>query len=167
MKIEDWINKIAYLAGIVDGEGSIMIRKSTYRSKNKKYGDCVNPSYSPRVGIKNICKNPLLLMKNVFGGHVSKEKRLYQSKSGFKRKNLMWIYNAEHRIAYKICEALFPYLMIKREQAKKIFELKRLKGLAHKDRQKDNSRFCGKAYKKCYIEQFEKLYLEVKKLNAH
>lgn len=167
--MDEWANKIqyVYLAGILDGEGSVMIRKSTYRLRNKKYKDCVNPSYSPRIGIKNISKHPLMLMKKVFGGHLSKEKKIYQSKSGFLRNKLMWCYNAEHKIAYEICRILQPYLLIKHNQVKLVLELENIKKMAFKDRDKSNNKFYGKPYKEKYIKKFECLYLEVKKLNGH
>lgn len=155
----------AYLAGLMDGEGSFMIRKSFYRVRNKKYGDCKNPMYTPRVGVKNTNREVIELMKSIFGGHMSKEKRVYQSKNGHKRRKILYIYNAEHRIALNICEKLLPYLIIKKEQAKLLLELDKLKEKAKKDRDKSIKGFHGKPYKKEYIEKFEELYQRVKELN--
>ena len=166
------INKItksdildSYLAGIIDGEGSIMVRKSRYRLKGK-HKDCINPSYTPRVAFKNTNEDVIKLFKKRFGGHYHKDKKLYQSKIGYRQRKLMFSYDSENQTAYKIIEKLIPYLVIKKKQAICILKLKKLKQKASQDRDKSYSNgFYGKPYKKKYINGFEKIYQEVKRCN--
>ncbi len=147
---------IAYLAGILDGEGSIMIRKTDYRVRNPKYGDCVNPSYTPRVGIKNTNEDVIKLFKDVFHGHYHRDRVVYYSQNGFRPTKIIYSYGAEHRLAVIICKTLLPYLIIKRRQAEKALELDALK----------YSTFRSKAWLPADIEKFEKIYWEVKSLNV-
>jgi len=144
----------AYLAGILDGEGSLMIRKSTYRLRNPKFADCKNPSYNPRIGVKNTNEDVIKLFKQVFHGHYHKDKKLYPSKWGVHQNKIIYSYGAEHRLAVVICKTLMPYLIIKKKQAEKLLELNALKHL-----KRSNS------YTLEMIEKFEKLYREVKHLN--
>lgn len=151
---------LAYLAGIIDGEGSLMIRRSTYRMRNPKYCDCKNPVFNPRIGLKNANEDVIKLMKNVFGGHYHKYKRLYPSpKWGIRQNKIMYSYGVEHRLAERICIALLPYLIIKKEQANKLIELQNLK------RSPLCKRRGGQPYSKEIIEKFEQLYMVVKTLN--
>ena len=158
-------NTLAYLAGIVDGEGSIMIRKSVYRLNNPKYNDCVNPSYSPRITIKNTCEAPLKLMQKTLGGSYYKDKKIYQSKNSFHINKVLFCYGAEHRIAYNIINVLLPFLLIKKQQAKKLIQLVKLKEKYSLHRDKSKKGFNGKPYTLEAVKAFDKLYMEVKKLN--
>lgn len=155
-----------YLAGFVDGEGSLMIRKSNYRITNPKYNDCKNSQYSPRIGVKNTCEEPLIILKKMFGGHLQLNKKIYPSVSGFKSNKPLYVYNAEHNIAYLIAEALYPYLIVKKRQAETILKLRELKKEASQNRDKTNKGFHGKAYRQESITKFEQLYQEIKKLNG-
>ena len=157
---------LAYLAGFIDGEGSLMIRKNNYRVINPKYGDCKNPQYSPRVGVKNTREEPLILLKETFGGYLQKDKKIYPSISGFKSNKPIYVYSAEHNIAYLVVETLLPYLIIKKKQAEVILELRETKKEATKNRYKNNAEFHGKPYRQESILKFEQLYNEVKILNG-
>lgn len=157
---------LAYLAGFVDGEGSLMIRKNNYRITNPKYGDCKNPQYSPRVGVKNTCEEPLVLLKETFGGHLQLNKKIYPSVSGFKSNKPLYVYNAEHNIAYSIVKTLLPYLIVKKKQAETLLKLRDSKKDATKNRDKTDKGFHGKAYRQESISDFEELYQEVKRLNG-
>lgn len=153
----------AYLAGIIDGEGSVMIRKSTYRMRNPKYKDCKNPQYSVRVGIKMATPVVLDLLKDKFGGHIHKEKRIYQSKNSFKSNKIMYCYNAEHKLAENILRTLLPYLHLKQEQAKLALQVIEIKKQYGRKRQ-SNGKFHGQPYSHNLINKLEKLYQENKEL---
>lgn len=156
---------LAYMAGILDGEGSIMIKKSTYRLRSPKYGDCKNPQYIGRVSLKNTCEEVVKLFKEMFGGRYYKNKKIYYSRNGYRPNKIMHEYDAQHRIAYEICRKLYPFLRIKEQQAKKVLELEELKRQARQERDKNSPGVGGKPYKKEFIEKFEKLYQEVRTLN--
>jgi len=151
---------LAYLAGLVDGEGSLMIRKSTYRMRTPK--DMKRPQYSPRVGMKNINKTVLLLLKTKFGGIVFEEKRIYNSKSGFRRNRKLWCYDVHDRQAYNLVASLYPYLIIKKPQADTIFQLLEAKKVATREH---SSSFYGKPYDDASVDRFEELYQKIRRLN--
>lgn len=115
----------AYLAGIIDGEGYVGIKRSTWGMRNRT--DVKNPIYSERVGIKMSTKEPLDLFKANFGGSLCRDKKIYQSKTGFKTNKVMYVYLATDRIAVKILEATLPYLIIKKRQAKLTLKLRKSK----------------------------------------
>jgi len=87
---------IAYIAGLVDGEGSILIAKS-YQTK---YGNCYRVSTT-------IANNNLAVLEWVndkFGGCIYKSNNCY-----------MWQLNGKK--CHKLLILLTPYLKIKSEQA--------------------------------------------------
>jgi len=144
-----------YLAGLIDGDGSILIKKTTYRIRNPKYKDCVNPEYFPRIQIKLTTPQPLFLIKEKYGGSLYMEKRIYRGKNSYKPTKPLWVYNANHKIAMKIIKDIYPFLIIKRKQAECLIELEKLKKEARKRR----------PYPKHIVKKFEELYLKVKRLN--
>ena len=58
---------LGYLAGIIDGEGTITIVKHGGPSRMKKYG---HPEYTVRVYITNTCLEMLEELKKRFGGRI-------------------------------------------------------------------------------------------------
>lgn len=115
----------AYIAGIIDGEAYIGIKKSTYGMRNRP--DVKSPTYSERVQIKMTSPGVLALIKNNFGGTFYKDKKVYQSKSGFKTRKVMHVYGATDKIASEIIKAVYPYLIEKKPQAMCILKLRRSK----------------------------------------
>jgi hypothetical protein len=123
--MEYTIAQIAYLAGILDGEGTISIcdkrimkRKSKgIRKTNKVYRARVN--FSTNVTVCNT--DPVIidwLVAN-FGGSVSYSKR---QKTNWKQK-ITWIMpTAQISI---ILEKVLPYLVLKKEQAKLMIEARK------------------------------------------
>jgi len=153
-----------YLAGILDGEGSVMIRRSTYRMTNTKYGDCKNPSYVPRVQIKMTDQRPLKLFKETFGGSLT-ESKMYHSISGYKSNyKTLFVYAAEHKVAVKILTALLPYMIVKAEQAKLALQIPELKK-QHMKRLSDGH-FYGQPYSQELITKLSENWLKVKNLNG-
>ena len=148
---------ISYLSGIIDGEGSIMIRKA-YNRKG-----CVNPTYSPRISLK--MNNEIIprLLKQIFGGNYYKCKQIYQSRSGFKYNSIMHCYNVEHKKAFSLVHKIMPYIIVKKEQAKLVLQLQNLK--KHTDREGRNGKSGGIPYSKEYINKLEYLWLQNKYLN--
>jgi len=152
----------AYLAGLIDGEGSIMIKKSTYRMRSPRWKDMIHPEYSPRVTMKNTNKEVIFLLKRVFGGSVRKDRKVYQGKNSFKSKRVMWAYDVHDRQAYNLVRALYPYLIIKKPQAEVILELEYAKMNA---KRVHTPGFYGKPYNSETIARFEELYQKIKRLN--
>lgn len=155
----------AYLAGILDGEGSIMIRKNTYRIRNPKYNDCKNPQYLPKISIKMNTDIVLKIFKEFFNGTLYKEKTIYQSKNGFKTNKFMYVYHVENKSAFILLERLLPFIRIKKEQTITVLNIKNLKQ-EYRNKREKNGKFQGQPYSKDLIEKLEHLWIKVKTLNG-
>jgi hypothetical protein len=99
---------LAYMAGIIDGEGTIGITKVT----PKRY---TNPRYTARIHFGNVNKDVVEMFANKFGGSV-KEERVPNRKLMYR-----W-YRVGNPITKDIVETLIPYLVIKRPQAENVLE---------------------------------------------
>ncbi len=117
--------RIAYIAGIVDGEGYVGIKKSTWGMRNRP--DVHNPTYSERVQIRMNCRPILELIKQEFGGSLSTEKKVYQSHNGFTSRKIMSVYSATDKIASALIKAVRPFLIEKALQADSILALRKNK----------------------------------------
>ena len=151
----------AYLAGIIDGEAYIGIKKSTYGMRKRK--DVKSPVYHERVQIRMGCGEILELFAKTFGGYCRKEPRIYQSKSGFKSNKIMHIYSATDKRAAKIIKIVRPYLIEKRKQADAILTLRKSKesrlGRKHGGP-------TGRTMSREVLDEREALYLSIKKQHA-
>jgi len=159
---------LSYLAGILDGEGSIMVKKTTYRRRSERWRDMISPEYFARVSVKNANEEVIGLFEENFGGRKWQDKRPYPSKGGFRTNKRMWCYESTCRQATNLVERLLPYLRIKKPQAEKIIELREAKKRARvSPRKKDETGFHGKPYRDETVAEFERIYQEVKRLNGH
>lgn len=114
--------KLAYLAGIVDGEGSLCI----YRVNPAKYNRYKNPSYRSVLNISNTKKELFDWIEDNFG-NLNKSKK--HRRSIFKKNSTheRWIYEwvvQGHRLV-DICTQLLPYLVLKKRQAELIIEFRK------------------------------------------
>lgn len=96
----------AYLAGIIDGEGSIMLPRTGQNKLNDLY-----VSFSVKVAISNTDLNLLLRLQNDFGGIIERVRTGAKNcKDGYR---LRWF----SKDAVKIIGIVRPYLIVKAEQA--------------------------------------------------
>ena len=101
---EEW--KIAYLAGIVDGEGTIDIRE-----KKGVYN----------IRIHNTSRELIEWLKNEFGGLVTGDHDKRNRRFGYK-KSYIWI-SSRAIDTFNLLKALYPFLIVKKERAKKGLEI--------------------------------------------
>jgi hypothetical protein len=102
---------LCYIAGIIDGEGTIRIHKSKPYLKNKQK----NFSYSAGIGVGMVEKIIPELLKESFGGSIHEE--------CVPERRSIWRWQVSGRMSvYKILEELVPYLIVKREQALAVME---------------------------------------------
>lgn len=95
---------IGYLAGIMDGEGTIGIKK--YMPKGENRTMCYYLYLS--MGMQD--KGVVDLFYDVLGGSIRKER--------VQRLNVMWRWNATGKVHVSaILEMLLPHLRVKKEQA--------------------------------------------------
>ena len=107
---------IAYLAGIVDGEGYVGIKKTNNRS------DCRNPQYHERIQVRMVDECVIKLFKDTFGGNYYKE----TNHSKYSKKPL-YCYQASDKLAASIIKILIPFLVLKKRQAGLILNLRESK----------------------------------------
>lgn len=108
--VPEWV--FAYLAGFLDGEGSIMADRRKVYNKNKPNR---NGHQSPTISVKvcNTDPNPLYLFSKHFGGVVYKEPPVEKSN----RNKDIYTYKAAVNSSWVLLDKLLPYLITKRPQA--------------------------------------------------
>lgn len=140
---------LAYLAGLVDGEGYIGIKR-THRK------DCVSPIFHERIQVRMVHEGSIQLLKETLGGNYYCE----QARSHLGRPLFCW--QASDALACDILSKLLPFLVIKRDSAKTVLELRKSKA-------DPLSRVRGSPAKRVMkpeiLAEREALYLKAKSLN--
>lgn len=111
---------LAYAAGVVDSDGTIGIHRSTYAMRVR--GDAGQPVYMPRVAVKQVTPHAIEFLHDLFGGHR------YAGKPTAVRGRPLMTWSVHSAMAGRVCEALLPYLRIKRVQAENAIEVCRING---------------------------------------
>ena len=109
---------LAYAAGVVDSDGYIGVHRNTYAMRVR--GDASQAIYQPRVAVKQVTPQALDLLHRLFGGH----RYLNKPQSHGSRPLMGWAVHSA--AAGVVCEALLPYLRIKRAQAENVIEVCRI-----------------------------------------
>jgi len=105
---------LAYLAGILDGEGSISILKAMEARRNWR------PRYSLRLSVDNTSAILIDWLQKNFDGHIHKRKSRRDSRENVNvanhQKAFFWYCGGNK--ASDILSLCLPYLMVKKEVAK-------------------------------------------------
>lgn len=109
MKISE--TTLAYLAGMIDGDGYISITRSV--RKGKEY-------FGAQVGIAGTRREPHDLAASIWGGKVSE----YAPANPHHRPQFQWSRVGESAVI--VIEAIYPYLLVKKEHAELAVELHEL-----------------------------------------
>lgn len=140
----------AYIAGIIDGEGNINISKFL-----KSASGCINPSYESRLIITNTDLKLLTWMKEKIGcGKILIRKKI---KEHHKQSFALAITG---NMCKNVLLAVYPYLLIKKDQADIIFEERKLA-------EKNFSASKRFGTSKEILEQRENLFKKLKELHHH
>ena len=112
----------AYLAGLIDGEGTICISKSRKPPKTFR-----NPLYCETVSIRMVNPLALKLCYEIFGGSFLRDtdSRCQWGKSFTTNKLFSW--RASHKKIEKVLTKLLPYLIIKKRRAEIVLEMRQVK----------------------------------------
>jgi len=111
--------ELAYLAGVIDSDGTIGIKCNSYSMRVIK--DCSQPTYSERICIKQVEPMAIDLGHRLFGGY-----RFTEDPSAKRGKSLHgWQVTDKQAVA--LIKAVLPFLRIKRRQAEICLELRKLK----------------------------------------
>jgi len=97
---------LAYVAGLLDGEGSICIGSGRSRS------DRVAPSYWLQVGITNTDRSLIDWLLATFGGHISDNSHAPSRKN----QRPCWAWRIMGLQAVPFLEAIQPYVRVKAPQ---------------------------------------------------
>ncbi len=111
--------ELAYIAGLIDGEGYIGVKKtSPYRHLTGR----VNPGYHARICIKMVDESAIRFLAETLGGWYFEEKR----PAGGWSKRRLFAYQATDKAAADILCAILPYLRVKHANAEAVLELRAL-----------------------------------------
>lgn len=159
--------KLAYLAGLVDGEGYIGIK----RSKPYKPNNEISVKYHARIQVRMVDEIGIKLLKETLGGWY------YKEKPSCNNGRPLYCFQASDKSAASILEKLLPYLIIKKRQAKTVLELTEMKKQTYKHRTKivgyrQMKHWTGKiiqmpnlAYSDEFVSQMESLWQQCINLN--
>lgn len=138
----------AYLAGIIDGEGTIRIARNKLKSKPHW-----NYTYSAHISVGMSNKEVLELFQKTFGYKISVRKECVPN-----RKTMYRWGTSGNNTTPKILKELLPYLIVKKKNAELVIEFCETK------------QTCGYPKKlglpKEELQRREFYFQEVKKLNA-
>jgi hypothetical protein len=101
--------KLAYFAGLADGEANIGIYKS-------------GKQFRPEFSIGMTCKETIFALKDFFKcGNIRFKKRKQPHHKD------MWVFYATFKSAVKIIEQLLPYLITKKKEAEFVYSKRFIK----------------------------------------
>jgi len=144
MKGQKRMTRLAYVAGVMDGDGSFSLLKRN----SSPY-----PYYYPAMQLSHTNKEFVYYFKDEFGGSVSHRKS-YIGKDGGKRKE-SWRWVLEKKQSEGFLKEILPYLQLKKERAT------RLLGYLS-----ENSLYKRGDVSKKNLARKERTYLKMKKMNA-
>lgn len=99
---------LAYMAGVLDGDGSFGIAKKTQNA---------NPTYSCVVQLANRSAKVIELFRDMFGGSVLRDKPKMTRSGEIGRSSYRWVITKLSDVE-KLLELLIPFLKIKSDRAK-------------------------------------------------
>lgn len=150
--------EIAYLAGVLDSDGTIGVKRSTYAVRVTK--DSHQPSYSERIHIRQVERQALDLFSALFGGSVSVQPAATPNRKPLFRWGLT------DRKAATALRVLLPHLRIKRLQANNCLRLREVKERSKKQRVAKGRGHVGSSPRSPENSTImEALYQEAKRLN--
>lgn len=150
---------LAYCAGVIDSDGTIGVKRNTYRVRVIK--DSTQPTYSARICVRQVTTEGLVILQSAFGGSVR------PAKTYAKRGRLMYSWEVRDRLAERALRALLPYLRIKRRQAENCLALRSLIAKSKRVRVARGRGHAGGAPRPQHLSTaMEQAYLRAKELNA-
>lgn len=101
---------LAWAAGLIDGEGNIGLHKAYHKKmKNQLYAIELSVHMTSKVAVDRLFK--------MFGlGHINFESRLYTNHKDIYR------WKCVSNQACRVIRQIYPYLVVKKEQAKYVLE---------------------------------------------
>lgn len=107
---------LAYIAGILDGEGHIGIKKTVTRRNGR-----INPQYQERIAVRMVDEPAIRFIAETLGGNY------YSERPHAHNGRPLYCFQATDRQAASMLEAVLPYLRVKRQNALAVLELRKRK----------------------------------------
>ena len=149
---------LAYLAGAIDSDGTIGIKRSTYAMRVTR--DSAQPAYSERMALRQVQRTIPDLLRRTFGGG------LYITKSSARNGQALWSWSITDRRCAEALAILLPFLRIKRAQARNALRLRALKERSKAYRVRSGRGHAGSSPRSArHSTAMEARYLEAKRLN--
>lgn len=151
----------AYLAGVMDSDGSFKIER-------RRVKGMINPHYRIKIAAAQVAPSPAIeLLAEVFGGTI--RVRNYDGPS-YKAMTRWSLYD---KSAVPALEALLPHLVIKTPQARLLLQMRQLKAKGklgttewvHKTRWQRPIKMRKRCYSPEQVREFDRLYRIVKALH--
>jgi hypothetical protein len=150
---------LAYLAGVIDSDGSISVRRSTYAQRVR--GDSGGPVYSERVTVKQVTPEAVDLLHATFGGYR------FTAAPSAERGRPLHGWEVTNVKAADTLSALLPYLRIKRAQAENCLRLRYVKVVSKAARTAPGRGHVGSSVRSAeHGAAMEACYLRSRELNA-
>lgn len=158
---------LAYIAGLIDGEGYIGIKKSPpYKCQGK-----VSPSYHARIQIRMVNEAAIKFISETLGGWY------YKEKPSVTNGRPLFCYQASDKSAEVILKTIRPHLRVKDKSADTVLALRALQANSRKHQTKITGyrtlkHWAGKpvkvknvAHSDEYLAKCESFYLLCKTIN--
>jgi len=158
---------IAYIAGLIDGEGYIGIKKDKgYKCQKRQ-----TPGFHARLQIRMVDESAIKFIAESLGGWY------YKEKPSCANGRPLYCYQASDKNAAEIIRTVRPYLRVKRLSADTVLEFRSLQSEGAKHRTKvtgfrdfPNShgtirRIANKSFSDEYVSKCDSFYLRCKELN--
>jgi hypothetical protein len=110
---------IPYIAGIIDSEGCLTIKKTD----SSKHNGRVTPTYLTLIDIGMSDTEPLKMIQDEFGG-------LFSSRNKTPKRKTIFLYRSTQNITESILNKVLPYLIVKKQQAQILLSLRELQSRA-------------------------------------
>ena len=155
---------LAYLAGLIDGEGYIGIKRTTHKNR-------VSPAYHARIQVRMVDEPAIAFLADTLGGSY------YYERPSVAKGRPLYCFQASDAKAESILRSLRPYLRVKARNADTVLEFRDLQKGSRDHRTKvlgyrDLKHWAGKTVRVAnkglsdeYIAMCDALYQRCKELN--
>lgn len=140
---------LSYLAGLIDGEGYIGIKKSHRH-------DAVNPIYHERIQVRMVSPKAIRALADRLGGNY------YRERAHVNNGRPLWCWQASDALAARILRRLVRWFKVKRDVAETVLRLRRLKAAREARRRGSPARRVMAPH---LVWARERLYRRCKRLN--
>lgn len=141
---------LAYLAGIVDGEGYVGIKRATRK-------DSKSPIFHERIQVRMIHEPAIQLLTDTLGGNY------YRESMAQRKGRPLYCWQASDAAACNVLRALMPFLRIKRNNALAVLALRKSK---EDPRARRRGSPAGRVMDPAIVAERHALYEACKALNA-